>query len=974
MTGPALTQALAQALIRYSAPLFTLLVTVLLSAATPPASAIGQQRVTSFSRPAPEAVALAEAGKSAILFVDPDDDPGVLRAATDLQADLRRVTTLLPVLRHDKQAQGRDVVIIGTLGKSALIDRLAAQGVIDADTLRGKWEGFQMRTVTNPLPGVERALVIAGSDRRGAIYGIYTLSEQIGVSPWYWWADVPATRRDQVYAHAPGIISDAPAVQYRGIFLNDEQPALTGWAKEKFSGYNHAFYEKVFELILRLRGNYLWPAMWGSAFFNDDPRNGELAHRFGIVMGTSHHEPMMRAQQDWKNLGSGPWDYTRNGDSLRRFWRGGLRQTRDFDKVITIGMRGDGDEPMSAAANTSLLERIVADQRQLIAAEINPKVEQVPQLWALYKEVQQYYELGMRVPDDVMLLWCDDNWGNIRRLPTAAERARSGGAGVYYHFDYVGGPRSYKWINVTPIPKIWEQMTLAWEYHARRMWVVNVGDLKPMEVPIEFFLTQAWNPQAMTVERMDDYLRQWATREFGPEHAQDIADIVARYTQYNGRRKPEMLTPTTYSLLHDDEARRIARDYEALAARADAINAKLPAAQRDAYFQLVLHPVKAGAVLNAMYVSAGLNGLYAQQGRSATNGLAARVRALFAQDAALTRRYNLETASGKWNHMMDQTHIGYTSWNQPPENVMPAVRELTLPQAAALGVAVEGSQQAWPADGPPAALPALDPVSRKPRYIEVFNRGQAPLNYHVSASAPWVTLDQPQGIIDQEQRVLVNVQWDQVPPGVTEARLTVRGGDGATVDITLPLRRANVDHAAAPSGTFLEADGVVAIEAEHFSAASAPAGRRWLRIPGHGRTLSGMTTSPATPDPTAPDDAAPVLEYRVQLRSSGPVTVRATLAPTLNFQPGAGLRYAVWFDDAPPHIVNLHAGFSERDWERWVADGAALHRSRHTVSRPGLHTLKFRALDPGIVLQSLVIDTGGLRDTYLGPQESPRAP
>jgi hypothetical protein len=954
---------------RLFSPVALLAMLALLAAALP-ARAIGQQPVASFTRPAPQAVALAENGKTAILFADPADDPGVLRAAADLRDDIARVTALTPALRVQAGAAGSDAVIIGTLGKSALIDRLAAQGVIDEKALRGKWEGFQLRTVEHPLPGVERALVIAGSDRRGTIYGIYTLSEQIGVSPWYWWADVPAQRRDNVYAHAPQAVSDAPAVQYRGIFLNDEQPALTGWAKERFGGYNHAFYEKVFELILRLRGNYLWPAMWGSAFFDDDPRNGELAHRYGIVMGTSHHEPMMRAQQEWKRHGAGPWDYTRNGATLREFWRGGLRQTRGYDKVITIGMRGDGDEPMSAEANTSLLERIVADQRKLIAAEITPDVEQVPQLWALYKEVQQYYELGMRVPDDVMLLWCDDNWGNIRRLPTQAERARKGGAGVYYHFDYVGGPRSYKWINVTPIPKIWEQMNLAWEYGARRMWVVNVGDLKPMEVPMEFFLAQAWNPAALTAERMDGYLRQWAAREFGPVHAAEIADIVARYTQYNGRRKPEMLSPATYSLVHDDEARRVARDYEALAARAEAIHAQLPAAQRDAYFQLVLYPVKAGAVVNAMYVSAGLNGLYARQGRSAANDMAARVRALFAEDAALARRYNLDTAGGKWNHMMDQTHIGYTGWNQPPHNVMPAVRELALPEQAALGVAAEGSAAAWPLDGKLPALPALDAVSRKPRHIDIFNRGKAPLRYTVTPGAPWITLDHPQGTVDREQRVQVNVRWDQVPAGAKEATLTVRDGGGAQVDVTVPLRHA-AGTAGLPSGTFLEADGVVAMEAEHYTHASAAPGRAWLRIPGHGRTLSGMAVTPALP---AQEPLDMRLEYRMRLDSTGPVTVRATVAPTLKFQPGPGLRYAVSFDDEPPQVVNLHAGMTEKDWERWVSDGAAIHQSRHTIAKPGVHTLTFRALDPGIVLQSLVVDTGGLRDTYLGPQESPRVP
>jgi hypothetical protein len=933
-----------------------------------PAHALGQKKLAWFDAPPADAVALAHNGQAAKLFIDASDYPGVVRAAGDLQADIARVSAVRPTLSTDGKPAGADVVIIGTVGKSTLIDKLVAEGKLDVSAIKGKWEGWQVQTLRKPLPGVERALVIAGSDKRGTIYGIYEMSEQIGVSPWNWWADVPAVKHASVYASAEAAVSDAPVVQYRGIFLNDEAPALTGWVKQHYGSFNHQFYSKVFELILRLRGNYIWPAMWGEAFYDDDKLNGKTADDYGVVIGTSHHEPMMRAHDEWRRYGGGQhWDYNRSGEALREFWTLGLRVTQGQEKVVTLGMRGDGDEPMSRDANVSLLERIVSDQRSIIAKEIDPDVTKVPQLWALYKEVQDYYEKGMRVPDDVMLLWCDDNWGNIRRLPTAEERKRVGGAGIYYHFDYVGGPRSYKWINVTPLPKVWEQMHLAWQHQANRMWIVNVGDLKPMEVPIEFFLTYAWNPAAWPAERLPDYLKLWATREFGPEYADDIADIVAKYAKYNSRRRPEMLEPNTYSLVNYNEAERIVDEYKAIAARAEKISAALPGAKRDAFYQLVLYPVKASAVVNELYVTAGMNRLYGMQGRAVTNDLAARARSLFAQDAELVRKYHEDISGGKWNHMMSQTHLGYTYWNQPPRNVMPPVTEMQVPKAADMGVAVEGSEQVWPGPGGDAlALPALDVFEQRGRFIDIFNRGQQPFDYKVSASEPWITLDKPTGKVAREQRVAVNVRWAEVPDGVRTATLTISGTGGKTT-VKVPVRKP--EGAAAMTG-FIETGGVVAMEAEHYTHAVAAGQRTWLKVPDHGRTLSGMTVQPVD----APADAAPAmrLEYEMQLFSAGTFEVQATLAPTQKFQPGEGLRYAVSIDDEAPQIVNVHADSSERAWERSVSNGATVLTSRHKVEQPGKHTLKFWALDSGLVLQKLVVNAGGQKPSYLGPPESPR--
>ncbi len=952
-----------------------------------PAQALGQKPYVATERTAAGAgaVALAEAGRAATLYVDGADHAGVLRAAASLQDDIGQVSGVRPELAKTAP-RGKDVVIIGTLGKSRLVDGLVKAGKLDASAIAGKWEGWLAQTVANPLPGVERALVIAGSDKRGTIFGIYELSEQIGVSPWYWWADVPVQRASALYAALPVPLSDAPAVQYRGIFLNDEAPALTGWVKQRYGGYNHAFYEKVFELLLRLRGNYLWPAMWDAAFYDDDPLNGKLADEYGIVIGTSHHEPMARAHKEWTRYGKGPWDYARNEAVLKDFWWKGVSRARDYEKIVTLGMRGDGDEPMSEESNVALLQRIVGDQRKMLA-----KLPAAPQVWALYKEVQDYYEKGMRVPDDVILLWCDDNWANIRRLPTPEERKRPGGAGVYYHFDYVGGPRSYKWLNVTPIPKIWEQMHLAWEYDARKLWIVNVGDLKPMEVPIEFFLSYAWKPDAWPASRLQDYLQQWAAREFGPEHAVEIADIVAKYTKYNGRRKPEQLEPETYSLVNYGESERVVGEYRELAARAERVNGLLPEAKRDAFFQLVLYPVKAGAVVNELYGAAGLNRLHARQGRAGANALAERVRELFRQDAALSQQYH-GLRGGKWNHMMSQTRLGYTYWNQPPLNVMPAVSEVQVPAAGALGVAVEGSAAAWPGPGGDTlALPALDAYERRPRFVEVFNRGAQPVRYAVTADQPWIVLSREAGSVAVQERVHVDVRWAEVPREARQATLTISGDDGSRAKVRVPLRQrdAALDAGAGEGrgGRFVETGGVVSVEAAHFARQVAPQGRSWLLVPDHGRTMSAMTMLPAAapplPDPvlpagagagTGPDAGAPAmrLEYDVALSKPGALTLHTTLAPTQKFQPGEGLKFAVSIDDEPPQVVNMHADTSMAAWERSVSDGAVTLRTRHSVARAGAHTIKFWAISPGVVLQKLVLDAGGLKPSYLGPPESPR--
>jgi hypothetical protein len=925
--------------------------------------AIGQPRYVESTRSA-GAFPLAQGKTAASVYVDSSDWPGVVRAAGDLRADVTRVTGLTP-----GAALTADTVIVGTLGKSAVIDRLVREHKIDVSTISGKWESFLIQVVARPAPGVASALVIAGSDKRGAIFGIYDVSEQIGVSPWYFWADVPVRHRDALFVKAGTYLQGPPAVKYRGIFLNDEAPALSGWVKEKFGTYNHDFYVKVFELVLRMKGNFMWPAMWGSAFNDDDPLNPKLADEYGIVMSTSHHEPMMRAQQEWKRYGKGAWDYTKNGEFLRQFWADGVERNKNYESITTLAMRGDGDMAMAGNLedNVALLEKIVADQRKIIAEKVNANVAAVPQVWALYKEVQGYYERGMRVPDDVTLLWSDDNWGNVRRLPTPDERKRSGGAGIYYHFDYVGGPRNYKWLNTVPITKVWEQMSMAYQYGADRIWVVNVGDLKPMEFPIEFFLHLAWNPPAWTQDKIETYSKAWGEREFGAQYGAQVADIIARYTKFNGRRKPELLEPATFSLTDYQEADRVVAEWKALTADAERISKALPENARDAFFQLALYPAKASAQVTELYVAAAKNRLYAAQGRASANDFAAQTKALFQADADLSAYYNHAMAGGKWNHMMDQTHIGYTYWQEPPVNSMPAVKEIQVAAAASLGVAVEGSAAAWPGDGDPA-LPVMDSYSRPKRYIDVFNRGRDSFTFTATPGAPWISVSAAKGTVEKEQRIWVAVDWNKAPAGTSNGAVRIDGAGGSVTVKVAAFRPAEPSRESLKG--FVETEGVVSMEAVHYTGRTAAAGARWDKIEDYGRTLSSMAVFPATAPSILPPAEAPCLEYRMYLFHSGKVTVDAIIAPTLNFVPGRGLRFAIGFDDQAPQVVDALAQNTQRDWEASVKDSVRHILSTHSISQAGYHTLKIRMVDPGLVLQKIVVDLGGLKPSYLGPPES----
>ena len=622
------------------------------------------------NRTAPGRFTLIRDGVPAAVVTDPADKPGVLIAAETLRQDFARVCGTKAA------AAGSPAIYAGTKD-SPLIKRLAAEGRIDTTPLNGQYETYILQVSGD-------AVIIAGADMRGTIYGIYEISEQIGVSPWYDWADVPVRRSTDLSLAAGTYTVPQPGVRYRGIFLNDEAPCLTSWVKNTYgTDYgDHRFYARVFELLLRLRANFMWPAMWGWAFYADDPENSRTADEMGIIMGTSHHEPMARNHQEWarRRGANGPWDYTTNKQVLTQFFTEGMERAKDTDDLITIGMRGDGDAALGKEGEEAnyikLLETIIKDQRKIIRKVTGKPAEQRPQVWALYKEVQQYYDLGLRVPDDVTILLSDDNWGDVRKLPTAAERQRKGGWGLYYHVDYVGAPRNSKWLNVTPIQNMWEQLQLTWAYGVDRIWVLNVGDLKPMEYPIDLFLAMARNPESITVDNLLDHTRAFCAAAFGEDQADEAARILNLYSKYSGRTTAEMMDSRTYDLA-SGEFKRVCDEFARLEAEALRQYIALDPACRDAYRQIILFPVQALSNIYEMYYAQAMNqDLYAKFDPDADRW-ADRVEECFARDAFLCAQYNKEMSGGKWDGMMTQKHIGYRSWNDNfPADRLPEVRRL----------------------------------------------------------------------------------------------------------------------------------------------------------------------------------------------------------------------------------------------------------------------------------------------------------
>ncbi|KAK2759572.1 hypothetical protein CKAH01_16648 [Colletotrichum kahawae] len=914
------------------------------------------------------------------IWIDSKDFKGVPRAAADLSQDFGRVFGVNGTLSHSASpsntTNSTSVIIAGSLGKSSIINDLVAGGKIDISEIKGRWEAYTTVFVEDPVAGVPWALAI------------------IGVSPWYWWADVPPKKKSGAWVRKTKKVQPSPSVKYRGFFINDESPALTGWAAKRFGvtssdrPFNSEFYKLVFELCLRLRSNYIWPAMWGSSFYVDDPSNGPLANDFGVVIGTSHHEPMARSETEQKKVVQGPWDWGMNKDNITEFFEGGVERARDWETIFTMGMRGSGDVA-SPTLTPDQLEEIISVQQTLLEEGIDETgIDAIPQTWVLYKEVGRYYQAGMEVPDSVTLLWTDDNPGNLLRTPLSNETDRSAGHGVYYHFDYVGSPRNYKWINTIQLSKTWEQMHLAYEKGAREIWIVNVGDIKPLEIPMTHFLDMAYDmSKHATPDSPSEWIQRWATREFGASVAERTVEILNTYGKLIVRRKYELLSrqPFAYSVAHYDEATQVLQEWSDLLKLAQDMYDSLPQETRTPFFQMVLHAVLAGKTVVELYIKAALNAWSLEQRRVSADRLANDVQDLFAEDQRITDRYH-SMNSGKWDGMMNQPHIGYTTWSEPPSNIMPQVgyhAPTRVPKAGIMGVSVQASDKSSPGDPEPTLL-AVDPHMPPPeiRYIDVFARDNGTFSYQIESNATYVTISNPNGTItapgdSSDKRCVVSVDWDAAPSGLSWVGLRVQATNAPgswPITATLPVNKTSVPD---DFSGFVESGGVVAIEAEHYSELQEKNGLSYITIPHYGRTLSGVKLWPVTAD-SQTTSTGPKLSYSFySSESRSNARVMLFLGATLNHDPSRPLKYAFAIDGGSPVVVQpvpvTAMGSEPAGWSDAVIAGG--WTSATVVNLPGgAHVLDVWLLEPGVVVQRLVIDLGGFKQSSLGPPESRRHP
>ncbi|RMY90177.1 hypothetical protein D0862_10036 [Hortaea werneckii] len=906
------------------------------------------------------------------IIVARNDYPGIKKAAYNLSNDLSTVLDQAPTAVSEPVLDEQDsipatntAIIVGSIESSSILKRLAENGKIDVKSLQGKWESFMTTVLKDPIDGIQHALVIAGSDKRGAIYGIYTLSEQIGVSPWHWWADVLPRRQEAVFAPYQTTQHGEPSVKYRGIFLNDEAPSLTGWVLEKCGKYNSQFYEKVFELLLRLKANYMWPAMWpgypnpGASFFTDDPLNQRLADEMGIVISTSHHEPMQRLSNEW---------FAENPEG------------REYDKKMA------GDDP------AFVVEDVIKAQRELLR-ETYGRADVVP--------LQALFESGrLNVPEDVTLLFGDDNFGTIRRLPTAEEAKRKGGAGIYYHLEYVGWPRSYKWINSNSLGKIRHQLLQAYTRKANQIWIFNVGDLKPLECPLSFAMAMAWDCNTVANLGVKTFLDEWSAQNFHLHVAEDASAVLAGYDQIASLRKHELIEPGTFSALHHREADTILGRLQSLLDLATRVYERVSEEDKASVFELVLHPVKATYLYVSLQVARSRNRLYARQRRNSANRLAQETLDLFDADFDLSDEYHT-LLGGKWNHMLRQPHLGYgETWHAPSRDMIDGIcyvqrRQPSNPIVGQMGVAIEGhegvrpgrineeSERTHPSRRdllPGVTFGCINRYGPASRWFEIFTRGPNTIDWQISTSAKFVKVSSYSGRLvpgEPDARVEISIDWTQVFPDMHgEAQIDIRSQEGDYEQLHLPFRGDLVP--AEVTGLYVESSGYVSIPATGCTI-DPP----YEMLPSTGRLDTG---SVALQPSAGNDDPAPFLcypFYTFSTTSSAVLTLYFGM--TLALAPDEVPTYDLSIDDEAVSTHSLYnvspAAIAKSEEDGWpAADGwfnAACDKvwvNRHPIAQsecsPGHHQVKVRLRHSNILLEKIVIELEPLGKSYLGPPPS----
>ncbi|KAM0281207.1 hypothetical protein ACHAQH_003638 [Verticillium albo-atrum] len=970
----------------------------------------------------------------ATILYDDDDAIGVKIAVTSLAEDLEQITGRKPPVKAWRPSNQTgealagggssnstsQVVIIAATVDSPLVQNLERAKKIDVEDVRGKWETFRTTVVEKPLPGVQRAFVIAGSDMRGAMFGVYTLSEQSGQSPLHWWADVPATKHDKIYALNKTTALGEPSVKFRGIFINDEAPALTGWwanhSNRTDYTFDSEFYERVFDMLLRMKANFIWPAMWGSfipkpgrIFFTDDNRSQQLASDYGIVVSTSHHEPMQRASNEWTLNPAGKWNWVENKENVVKFMDDGVRRAAQNDTYFTLGMRGENDGPINAADPIAVLEDVFATQREILAKHYGNETA-ARQVWTIYKEVATYYAAGLTPPDDVTLMFTDDNWGNVQRLPTEEERERSGGIGLYFHFAYVGRPKSWKWQNCNNLPKVYKELFQAAERGADRIWVFNVGDIKPLEVPINMAMDLAWNTTRFDLETLPEYLQALAERDFGADVAKDVASAWMTYSHLIGMRQFETTEPTTFSQTSFEEADRIVEAWKSLAEAAQSINDRLPENRRDALYHTLLYPALAGYNYVSIILGQGKNQQYGFERRNSANAVAHRLLDEFENDHDLVQQYD-SMANGKWKGIMatPKFDMNVADWRPSSRDVISNLSFVQLRQDfdygfGNLGIYVEQSRSALSQgricasinpslptkDGFSPKMRLMQPHGQESRFIELFHRGdhRKTIRWSVKAAESWVKFSKTSGEVSADEpdaRVDVSIDWASVPSRLSKTvEIRVSWEPEPYFDIVhLPILNLN---APADFKGFPETDGVISIEAPHYQRSSRDSSDNeeigFAHMPHLGsRSESGsVALRPYAAAKSAPEDAKNAwVEYDIYIlggATRAQVNATVYINGALDTDPSQPMEFSLTVGDAAAKFTRVlgqaaTAGDNPPEWTAGVADHVWKKNVVLGSLAPGKHTLRWQVNSPEVYLEKIVIGTQGRApDSYLGPPET----
>lgn len=946
------------------------------------------------------AFTLASPRQTAAILYDASDAAVVKRAAELFAADVEAVTGRRPQVTSATGETG-PAVIVGTVGGSALIRRLSEAGKIDTAPLEGAWERYLIQTVANPLPGIRKALVIAGSDRRGAAYGLFTLSELIGVSPWYWWADVPVKKHAALHVDAPPTYSQTPSVRYRGIFLNDEDWGLTPWASQTFEpergNIGPRTYAKVCELLLRLKANYLAPAMHPvSTSFNQIPENKLVADTFAIVMGSTHCEPLLlNTASEWDTQTMGPWNYDKNKEGINRVLTQRVRENSPYENVYTLALRGLHDGAMSTTLpmheKVRMLQQALLDQRQILAENIDRPVETVPQAFTPYKEVLEIYSNGLELPDDVTIVWPDDNYGYMKRLSGVREQRRTGRSGVYYHVSYLGVPHSYLWFSTTPPSLMYEELRKAYDTTADRLWLLNCGDLKGSEMQVSLFLDMAWDIGRFTADNVVTYPARWLAGIFGEAYYDRLEAMTREHLRLAFPRKPEymgwgyhwnrfdhnceQLTDTDFSFTNYDEAPRRLEAYWKLGARAEALLHEIGDEARPAFYQLVYYPLRGAELMNRMTLGGQRNRWYARQGRAATNAVRDEVQRCYDSLQVITRGYN-SLLGGKWNHMMSmrQNYDGVSAYFNLPHL---ATHDAAGAPRLALQVAGEDVTGARAFH----ALPAFDNYLRRTYPVEIYNRGGGTLAWTAHASEPWVVLSKSAGKTADEERITVGIDWEKAPSGnAVPAQIVFRAGEQSE-KVLVSLFNPTAPSRAELRGIYVENNGCVSIPAAGCHRVRENDRIKITAVEDLGIEGPALQLG----DPTAPlqifrSRDVPCAEYDFYAFDAGSVDVYTYVLPTFplhadrDFRIGENTntdtKYSVQIDDgALATPSSSHVEYSQV-WFESVLRNCAVNKSTLHIDKPGRHTLRIRVGDPGIVLQKIVLDFGGMKRSYLGPQST----